>query len=83
MSWPIFDFSSAPGYTQIFDYSGGTTGQPIYIGWSVPGVATSSPQWKIRKFTYDGNGQVTNIQWANGDVGFNAIWDNRTTITFK
>jgi YD repeat-containing protein len=79
----MFDFASAPPVQQVFDYAGGTSGQPIYVGWSTPGVPTSAAKWKIRKFTYDGNGQVTNIQWANGDVGFNAIWDSRATITFK
>jgi len=83
MTWPMFDFSSAPGFQQIFDYAGGTTGQPTYIGWATPGVATSAAKWKIRKFTYDGNGQLTNIQFASGDVGFNFIWDNRGTYTYK
>ena len=84
MTWPMFDFSSSPAYTQIFDYGGGTTGQPIYIGWATPGVSTSASKWKIRKFTYDGNGQVTNIQFANGDVGFNFVWDLRATAyTYK
>ena len=82
MSWPIYDFSSSPGYQQIFDYAGGTTGQAIYIGWATPGVPTSANKWKIRKLTYDGNGQVLNIQFASGDVGFNFVWDNRTTYTY-
>ncbi len=83
MSWPIYDFSSAPGYQQVFDYAGTIVGTPIYVGWAVPGVATSAAKWKIRKFTYDANNQITNIQWANGDVGFNAIWDNRASLTYK
>ena len=83
MSWPLFDFSSAPGYIQNLDYAGGTSGQPIYVGWATPGVATSDAKWKIRKFTYDGNNQLTNIQFANGDVGFNAKWDDRASIAYK
>jgi hypothetical protein len=83
MSWPIFDFSSAPGYQQIFDYNGTTVGTPLYIGWATPGVATSMAKWKIRQFTYDGNNQILNIKYANGDVGFNAIWDNRASLTYK
>ena len=83
MSWPIFDFSSIPGYQQIFDYQGGTTGAPIYIGLATPGVAVTDAKWKIRKFTYDGNGQILQIQFANGDVGFNAVWNNRTSLTYK
>jgi len=81
MGWQLFDWSSAPPYQQILDYQGGT--QPIYIGWATPGVATSRDAWKIRKLTYDGNGNVTQIQYASGDVGFTQIWDNRTTITYK
>jgi len=83
LSWPVFDFSSAPGYQQVFDYQGGTSGQPIYVGWSTPGVATSAQKWKIRKFTYDANNQITNIQFAQGDVGFNFIWDNRTSYVYS
>ncbi len=82
MSWSTFDASSAPGYQQIFDYQGGTTGQAIYIGWATPGVPTSSPSWKIRKFTYDANGQILRIQFASADVGFNAVWDNRTNYAY-
>ena len=81
MGFPLFDFSSAPPYQQILDYSGGA--QPIYIGWATPGVATSRPAWKIRKLTYDVNGNVTQIQYASGDVGFNQIWDNRTSLTYS
>jgi len=84
MGWPIFDFGSAPPYQQKLDYVGGT--QPIYIGWATPGVADTDAKWKIRKLTYDANNNVTNIQYANGDVGFGQIWANRATtnlITYK
>ena len=82
MSWPIFDFSSAPGFQQVFDYQGGTSGQPIYVGWATPGVSQSAKGWKIRKFTYDANSQITNIQFANSDVGFNFIWANRVNYNY-
>lgn len=83
MTWPLVDFSSAPPFQQILDYQGNTSGQVVYVGWATCGLATSSAGWKIRKFTYDGNGQVTAIQYAGGDVGFRAIWDNRTSLTYK
>lgn len=82
MSIPLFDFGSSPPYQQAFDYVGGTTGLPIYIGWATPGVPTSASKWKIRKLTYDGNGQVTAIQHASSDIGFKLIWDNRASYTY-
>ena len=83
MSWPFADFSSAPGYQQIFDYQGGTSGQPIYVGWATVGASQNSPVWKIRKFTYDANNQILKIQFANGDVGFKSVWANRTGYTYS
>ena len=83
MSWPVFDFSSAPGFQQIFDYQGGSSGQPIYVGWATPGVQVTDAKWKIRKFTYDANNQITNIQFSNGDVGFNGVWANRTGYNYR
>lgn len=83
MAIPMFDFGSSPAYSQVFDYAGGITGQPIYIGWATPGVPTSASKWKIRKFTYDVNSQVLTIQHANADIGFKFIWDSRTTYTYS
>jgi hypothetical protein len=79
--WPIFDFSAAPPYQQKLDYQGGTF--VVYIGWATPGASTANPVWKIRKFTYDANNNVTAIQYANADVGFTQIWDNRASLTYK
>ena len=76
MSFPMFDRSTAMPFQQVFDYTGSPDGvQPVYIGWSTPGVAASSPMWMIRKFIYDGSNRVTNIQYANGDTGFKYAWN--------
>lgn len=83
MGFPDIDFSAAPPYQQILDYNGTTVGTPLYIGWAPVGAATSAASWKIRKFTYDGNNQLLTIQYANGDIGFHAIWDNRASLTYK
>ena len=83
MSFPFLDFGSSPPYQQIFDYNGTTNGTPIYIGWATTGVATSYAGWRIRKFTYDASNQLLQIQFAAGDVGFNAIWDDRASLTYK
>lgn len=82
MTWPVVDFSTAPPYQQVFDYVGGTTGQPIYIGWAAAGTLTSESKWLIRKFTYDANNQILNIQYANKAVSFVSKWDDRATLTY-
>ena len=78
--FPFFDRSTAPPVQQVFDFTGSPDGvQPIYIGWSTPGSKIDSPVWMIRKFTYVSDGQggyrVTNIQYANADVGYKYAWN--------
>lgn len=83
MSFPLIDFSSAPPYQQIFDYDVRTDFQPVYIGWATCGVATNVPKWKIRKFTYNSDGSISQIQYANGDVGFRATWTLHTSLPYS
>lgn len=48
---------------------------PVYIGMHLMNnVATSATDWKIIKFTYDGNSKVTRMQLAYG------AWDNRASL---
>jgi hypothetical protein len=54
-------------------------GNPIYLGIASPGTATSSALWQIRKLTFDGNNNVTAIQYADGTPSFTKEWDLRTT----
>ena len=63
----------------VIEYSGDN---PIYIGLANPGTDTDDPGWQIRKLTFDGGGNVTRIQYANGSASYSAIWDNRATITY-
>lgn len=62
------------------EYDGNSN--PIYLGIASPGTPTSSALWQIRKLTFDGNSNLTAIQYANGSPNFNAIWDNRTSLTY-
>lgn len=52
---------------------------PIYLGLAAPGTATSDTLWQIRKLTFDGNNNVTAIQYADGTPSFTKEWDERTT----
>jgi hypothetical protein len=82
-SFPFLDIASAPPYQQVFDYGLRTDQQPVYIGWATCGVPQSASSWKIRLFTYNSDGSIAQIQYANGDVGFRAIWNNRTSYVYS
>lgn len=57
------------------------TNSPIlYIGKSIAGSSTSSAVWQIAKLDTT-SGLVKT--WADGDVNFNNIWDNRTSLTYN
>ena len=53
------------------------SGNPIYLGLATPGTLTSVALWQIRKLTFDGQNDVTAIQYADGDPNFDNIWDDR------
>ena len=77
----ITSFSSE-GVTTKIDYDGGTNA--IYIGECMPGTATSNTKWRIKKLTYDGNNNVTDIKWANSEaIKFTVEWDLRTGYSYN
>ena len=70
------------GVTVKLDYDGGEN--VIYFGETIPGTAVSKSFWRIRKFTYDGNDNVTDIKWANANaLTFTVKWDDRATYTYS
>ena len=64
----------------LFDYDG--TGKLIYYGVSAPRVATSDALWQIRKFEYDGSGNLLSVKYATGYKNYDQIWDNRAALTY-
>lgn len=63
------------------DYNGGTN--PIYLGIAAPGTTTSDANWQIRKLTFDGNNNITSIQYANGSSEFDQIYDDRASLSYS
>ena len=55
----------------------------IYVGQALTGSLTSEPKWAIQKLSYDGNGNLVSVLWANGDYSYCYIWDNRTTYPYS
>lgn len=69
-------------YSQLYDYLGGNA---IYMGQCVPGQSlnTALPVWRIRRFEYDGAGNVVAVRWAEGTARKNKVWDDRAAYTYK
>jgi len=69
-----------PQFTQAIEYDG--SGNAIYIGEADPGTAKSADDWRIRKLTYDGSGNVLDVQWASSNHNFDKVWDSRISYVY-
>ncbi len=58
-------------------------GQPVYHAFAVPGTAVTTASWAIQKYTYDGNGAVTDIQWLDGNKNHDNTCASRLTGSFS
>jgi hypothetical protein len=57
-----------------------TTNSPyIYIGYAIPGTATSEAKWKIKRV----DTTTISILWANGTAFYSNVWDDRTSISYS
>ena len=56
-------------------------GSTIYIGYAAPGALTADASWKIMRMSVSGT--VTTVQWADGNDGFDNIWDNRASLLYS
>ena len=56
----------------------------IYIGEALPGTATSSATWRIKRInTNAGTDNDIEIKYADGDSNFNNIWDDHLSLTYS
>jgi hypothetical protein len=61
-------------------------GDTLYIGDALPGTATSSATWSIKKvvFTEDVGGNTDSVTtWADGNSNRDNIWDDRLSLTYS
>lgn len=58
------------------------SGRPVYIGYAEPGSSTGELRWQIRKITYDVNGAMETVIFANGTNLFDKEWDERSSYDY-
>lgn len=68
-------------YSAVAEYDGNSN--LVYFADAVPGMTTADPVWRIRKISYDGNGNFLKKEWPNGDPTFSFIWDNRGSYSYS
>jgi YD repeat-containing protein len=56
---------------------------PIFLGEATPGTPFRAALWRIRKHEWDANGNLLRRLWADGDVEFNNVWDNRASLDYS
>ncbi len=66
-------------YTKVIDLANEST--KIYIGWATIGTATSAAFWKIKKITIASS--VYTIEWADGNLAFDNVYDNRDSLSYS
>lgn len=68
-------------FTTALEFDG--SNNPIYLGTATQGSLKSDPAWQIRKLTFDGSNNVTDIKFAGGSSASTSIWDNRASYTYS
>ena len=54
-----------------------------YFGKANIGTLTSDALWQIKKLSYDSNQNITTVEWADGDIAFNNVWDDRASLSYS
>lgn len=54
-----------------------------YEGRAGLNASTSSAVWRIRRLSYDANGNLTAVEWADGDNEFNNVWSDRESLSYS
>lgn len=52
-----------------------------YYGTAPAGTATSAAAWQIQRQGVSGT--LTSFLWADGNVNFDNIWDNRVALSYS
>lgn len=80
MSYASTQYDSSNPATLRADYDGNSL--LIYFADAEAGTISSAAAWRIRKLTYDGNGNFVKLEYPNSDYSYSYSWDIRTTYTY-
>ena len=62
---------------RIDDIGGGV----LYVGKAAVGANENDSVWQIKRVTEDADGDLT-VEFANGKTNFNAVWDDRASLSY-
>ena len=71
-------FMALPTLAMQVDFVGETV---IYHGWAEVGTGTDSALWRLRRVTF--TDEDVAVEWADGDVRFDNVWDNRASLSYS
>lgn len=78
---PVLEEGANIRYRTVIAYDSGNNAE--YIGEANTGTSAQSDAWRIRRLTYDGRGNITNIKWAGSNQKFDKIWNDRETYVYS
>lgn len=57
------------------------SGTETYYGFAAPGSSVAAAKWRILK--QEVSGDITSILYADGDIEFDNIWNNRASYSYS
>jgi hypothetical protein len=77
----LIDEVQVQNYATRYDQDSSTP-TLAYLGKAQVGTATSAAGWQIQKLDFGIDGDVT-VTWADGNAGFDNVWDNRASLSYS
>jgi len=53
-----------------------------YAGYAPAGTSNASAEWRITKFYYDGT-LMSGQRYADGNINFDNVWENRVSLSYS
>jgi hypothetical protein len=72
------DTAGSPAFATRIDEASATV---TYVAKAEPGTLNDEAGWQIQRITVSGN--VTSIEWADGNAGFDNVWNDRASLTYS